>query len=224
MSFDLAFWWEPQAISSDEAARKYHAMVELRSGVVLHNDRLDNFFDELTENFPDLTEENLDDSPWSAPLYRTSECVIVSMDFPSQGTMVDFLLWLSSGHGVTCFDPQAGEVFPPGENSGIALEMADGRNIVNPDQGVIELELRKLSDENWYLIAEKRPGWYVQVGYGTAAGVRSNSFVVEFREGGPRQHFRAVLDSIDAVRSAFLGFVNDQDGWRERLPFYRVSV
>lgn len=224
MSFDLAFWWEPQAISSDEAARKYRAMVELRSGVVLHNEGLDNFFEELIENFPDLTEDNLDDSPWSAPLYRTSECVIVSMGFPWRNSMTDFLLRLSASHGVTCFDPQAESVFLPGEHSGIALETADGRNIANPAPDVIDQELRNLSDENWYLIAEKRPGWYVQVGYGSAAGVRPNSFVVEFREGGPQQHFRAVVDSVDEVRSVFLGFVNDQDGWRERLPFSRVSV
>src|SRR4051812_31829090 len=103
MSFDLAFWWEKRAISPDEAARKYGALVEGGVGIVDEHPALVAFYSELTDRFPDLTEENSETSPWAASLYRTGECVITSISYPRQEEVSEYLLGLARRYGVASY-------------------------------------------------------------------------------------------------------------------------
>jgi len=105
VSFDLAFWWEEQEISPDNAARKYVAMVEGVRHVTSEHPALETFYGELTSRYPDLDEENLETSPWVASLYRTAECVITSISYSRQREVCDFLLELARKRGVTSCDP-----------------------------------------------------------------------------------------------------------------------
>lgn len=223
MSFDLGFWWEEQSISPAEAARKYGAMVEGDAGIADEHPALETFYAELTSRFPDLTEENFEFSPWASPLYRTGECVIVSISYPQQSETSEYLLGLASRSGVTCYDPQSGKVYIPKGGSLATLELADGSVIDGPSQGDVIQALGELSPEDWYAILETRPGWFIQVGFGVAAGVPAGSYALEFKEGVEDKHFRAVVGELPRVIDAFQKFLSGDSSWRAGFQFSRVS-
>ena len=223
MSFDLGFWWEGWPISSAKAARKYEAMVEGCTGIAEEHSALGMFYAELTSRFPDLTENNLETSPWAAPLYRTSECVIASISYPQKSETSEYLLGLAGRTGVTCYDPQSGKVYVPKDGGSATLELADGSVIDGPSQGDVIQALDGLSPEDWYAILEVRPGWFIQVGFGMAAEVPDGSYALEFKEGGDGKHFRVVVRELPRVVDAFQKFLSGDSSWRSGFQFSRIS-
>nr|WTB30968.1 hypothetical protein OG781_17085 [Streptomyces sp. NBC_00830] len=223
MSFDLGFWWEAQQIPPVEAARKYSAMVAGEAGVASEHPALDVFFGELISQFPDLSEENFETSPWAAPLYRTSECLIASISYPQQSEVSEFLLELANASGVTCYDPQSGNVHFPVSGNSVKLEFADGSVINGPSQDDVTRALNGLSPEDWYLILETRPGWFIQVGFGAAAGILADSYVLEVRDGSEDKHFRTVVTELPRIVDAFHKSLSGDLTWRTNFRFSRVS-
>lgn len=197
MSFDLGFWWEKQEISPSEAARKYSAMCEGSAGFVDAHPALATFYEELVSAFPDLTEENMEVSPWAASLHCTDECVIVSMSYPRQSEVSGFLLGLAKRHGILTYDPQSDSVHFPGAEDGVALELASGSVYRNPGRDAVVEALQSLSSEDWYVILETAPGWFIQVGFGSTAQVSEGFYALEFREGIKDRHFRAVTSDLN---------------------------
>ena len=63
--------------------------------------------------FGDLTEENMEDSPWASPLYQTPEGVIVDIAYSRSEEVAPTLRQLASKHGLTVYDPQNREVHHP---------------------------------------------------------------------------------------------------------------
>ncbi|WKD31717.1 hypothetical protein [Streptomyces xanthophaeus] len=223
MSFDLGFWWEEHLITPAEAARKYNAMVEGDTGVGREHPALGVFYGELISQFPDLTEENFEVSPWAASLYRTSECVIVSISYPRQREVSDYLLGLAGRSGITCYDPQSEKVyFPEGENPA-TLELSNGSVINGPSRDDVTRAVSGLSLEDWYVILETRPGWFIQVGLGVAAGAPAGFYALEIREGAKDKHFRAVVEDLPQVINAFSGFLLGDSSWQSAFQFSRVS-
>ncbi|MFF7646728.1 hypothetical protein [Streptomyces canus] len=223
MSFDLGFWWEPQPIPPVEAAQKYSAMIAGEVGVASEHPALDGFFGELISRFPDLTEENFETSPWVAPLYRTSECLIASISYPRQSEVSEFLLELASASGVTCYDPQSGNVHFPASGNSVTLEFSDGSVVNNPSRDDVTRALNGLSPEDWYLILETRPGWFIQVGFGAAAGIPPGSYVLEVRDGSEDKHFRAMVTELPRIIDAFRRSLSGDSTWRANFQFSRVS-
>jgi hypothetical protein len=224
VSFDLGFWWEPQPISSVEAEQKYLAMVEGRTGVVEENVALEEFFNDLNGRFPDLTEETLETSPWSSPVYRTNECIIVSMPYSRGAGMVDGLRKLAAGHGVSCYSPHSGDFSFPSEFEFPKLQLADGSEIVRPGDLGVRRAIVGLSSDDWFAILETAPQWYIQVGFGAEEGVSAGSYVLELREGGAERHSRAISRDLGLVINAFLGFLIGDDRWRSSFHFSPVSL
>ncbi|WP_282204001.1 hypothetical protein [Kitasatospora fiedleri] len=223
MSFDLGFWWEAQPVSSAEAGQKYLAMVEGGTGIVHERSALATFYNELTSQFPDLSEENMDTSPWASSLYRTDECVIVSISYPRKLEMSSFLFGLASRCGITCYDPQESRVhFPEGGNAA-SLELADGSIVDSPSRDDVARALNGLSLEDWYVIVELEPGWFIQVGFGVAAGVPEGFYALEVREGAKEKHFRAVVGELARVIDAFYRFIAGDSSWQAGLQFSPVS-
>lgn len=223
MSFDLGFWWESQPILPGEAARKYSAMIAGEAGVAREHSALDAFHGQLTSRFPDLTEENIETSPWAAPLYRTSECLIASISYPHQSEVFGYLLELSNSNGVTCYDPQSEKVHFPKDGNPVTLELSDGSVINGPSRDEVTRALSELSPEDWYAILETRPGWFIQVGYGDAAGIPADSYVLEVREGAQDRHFRAMVTELPQIIDAFHRSMSGDSTWRENFRFSRVS-
>ncbi|MCD9875372.1 hypothetical protein [Streptomyces guryensis] len=223
MSFDLGFWWEAQPITPVEAARKYSAMIAGEVGIANEHPALDVFFGELISRFPDLTEDNFETSPWAAPLYRTSECLIAPISYPRQLEVSEFLLELANATGVTSYDPQSGNVHFPVSGNSVTLEFADGTVINSPSRDDVTRALNGLSPEDWYLILETRPGWFIQVGFGTAAGIPAHSYVLEFRDGSEDEHFRTALAELPQIIDAFHKSLSGDNSWRANFRFSRVS-
>ncbi|MGW5611641.1 hypothetical protein ACWEWI_37390 [Streptomyces sp. NPDC003753] len=222
MSFDLGFWWEAQPIPPAEAARKYSAMIAGEVGVVGEHPALNAFYGELVSQFPDLTEENFETSPWAAPLYRTSECLIASISHSQQSAVFERLLELADAGGVTCYDPQSGKVYcPKGENS-VTLEFSDGSVINDPSQDDVTRALNSLSPDDWYVILETRPGWFIQVGFGVAAGIPAESYVLEVKDGSEDKHYRTVVTELSQIINAFSETLSGNSGWRADFRFSSV--
>jgi hypothetical protein len=219
VSFDLGFWWERHSVSPAEAARKYGALVAGDTGIADEHPALEAFYAELTIRFPDLSEENFESSPWAAPLYKTSECVIVSISHQRKLDTCAYLLGLASRGGVTCFDPQSGKVHVPKGEGSATLELASGAIIDGPSPDDVTRALRKLSSEDWYVILEKRPGWFIQVGFGVDAGAPAGSYVLEFKEGPEGKHFRAVVGELPRIIETFNKFLSGDSSWRSGFKF-----
>jgi hypothetical protein len=224
VSFDLGFWWEPRPISAVEAEQKYLAMVDGDTGVVEENVALEEFCNDLNGRFPDLTEETLETSPWSSPVYRTNECVIISMPYSRGAGMVDGLRKLAAGHGVSCYNPHSGEFVFPNESEVPKLQLADGSEIVGPGEPDVRRAIVGLSTEDWFAILETAPQWYIQVGFGAEAGVPVGSYVIELREGGADRHSRAITHDVGLVVDAFLRFLISDYSWRSSFQFSPVSL
>ncbi|GAA4461889.1 hypothetical protein [Phytohabitans houttuyneae] len=113
MSFDLGFWHEDAQSSVERAAEIYDRLTDGEDGVVPGAPAVDSFFTDVLARFGDLTVENMDESPWTSPLYRTSECVIANIAYSRSQEVAPVLRRLANAHGLTVFDPQKQEVHHP---------------------------------------------------------------------------------------------------------------
>ncbi|MFJ9686463.1 hypothetical protein ACIRRX_12335 [Streptomyces bacillaris] len=110
MSYDMAFWQEPQEIDAAGAYQKYDAMTDGKSGVSAESTRVRDFYAAVLKNYPDLTVENSDTSPWTSAVYCNGECVIVTISWSRKNELVDTLISLAQRHGLLAYDPQKEEV------------------------------------------------------------------------------------------------------------------
>lgn len=112
VSYDLAFWHEIEPSDPEKAAEIYDRLSEGEKGVLDSSVAIEQFFDDVISAYPDLTEENMSESPWASTLYRNSECVIASISWSRQGEVGGALRDMARGHGLTVYDPQEGTVQP----------------------------------------------------------------------------------------------------------------
>lgn len=113
VSFDLSFWYEDMPSTPERAAEIDDRLNEGEDGVVPSTPALDDFFAEIIATFGDLTEENMDESPWTSSLYRSAECVMATLDYSRCAEIAPALRQLASKHGLTTYDPQNRKVYPP---------------------------------------------------------------------------------------------------------------
>ncbi|MEV6631569.1 hypothetical protein AB0M54_12540 [Actinoplanes sp. NPDC051470] len=116
MSFDLGFWHEDEQSTPDRAAEIYDRVTDGEDGVVPAVPAIDEFFAEVVAAFGDLTEENIEESPWTSPLYRTPECVIANLAYSRSEEVAPVLRRLASRHRLTTYNPQNREVHPPSDS------------------------------------------------------------------------------------------------------------
>lgn len=137
VSYDLGFWWEPDLISSEEAARKYVHLE--RAGVVSEHPSVRAFYDAVLKEFGDLTEETMETSPWSAPIYGSDQCVIVTASWSRAADVGPRLVDLARRHGLTAFNAQTGEVELAGPSVNVPtrsrLELGERRSDPRPYRG-----------------------------------------------------------------------------------------
>ncbi|MFC7843492.1 hypothetical protein [Streptomyces sp. NPDC057382] len=106
MSFDLIFWYQEVAPTSGEAAQIYDQLTDGVTGIVEESSAVEDFYRAVISEFPDLSEENMEESPWASPLYVTGECVIAAISWSRSSEVSSVLLDLASTHGLTAYDPQ----------------------------------------------------------------------------------------------------------------------
>ena len=106
MSFELMVWQAGESATPERAADVYHRLADGESDVVPASAAVLRFADDVVARYEDLTEQNMHDSPWSSPLYRTPEGVIVSVAPSRRREVVDAVRELAHRHGLSVYDPQ----------------------------------------------------------------------------------------------------------------------
>ncbi|MDX3747109.1 hypothetical protein [Streptomyces sp. AK08-02] len=114
MSYDLAFWYEEKAINAEVAYQKYAAMADGESGIVTEHPGVAEFYLDTLQDYPDLSEENAEESPWSSPVYCTGECVLVAISWSRKDEVSTLLIAMAQNKGLLTYDPQKEEVIQRG--------------------------------------------------------------------------------------------------------------
>jgi hypothetical protein len=113
MSFDMAFWFQLEPPSAESAAQIYDRLTDGETGVVSETTGVEHFFNDVVAVFPDLNEQNAQESPWSSPIYRTPECVITAISWSRSEEVAPILVELAQRHGLTTYDPQDRVAYHP---------------------------------------------------------------------------------------------------------------
>lgn len=226
VSFDLYLWASPSPVTASQAAAICHCLAEGDQSVTTPDPRLLEFASELTARYPRLEDPTSpDDSPWNMSPDVTPERVILCMSFSQSPQISPSILELADRHGLVCYDPQVGHVHHPAQPTpagALRLESGDGGRAVEPGAGEIERQVRRLSPANWYARLEREEGTYVQAGLGRGAGAPDGKYALEYREGSPEQHYRALVDNLDDIAAAFTGFAGGEDGWKSARSWTRL--
>ncbi len=106
MSFDLAFWYSAEPVDGTRALEIYQAILNEVPGATSAHPAVAAFTAEVTSQFPDLSADNLESSPWTSPLYASPEFLVATISWAQARAVAPVLLALARKHGLTCFDPQ----------------------------------------------------------------------------------------------------------------------
>ncbi|WP_328665032.1 hypothetical protein [Streptomyces sp. NBC_00328] len=223
MSFDLAVWFESGRVSVADATRTYERLCDgdLTGAGVVANEAVAAFHRELTDRFPGLSATADDDaraeaSPWAAGLDVSAAHVIMPMSWSRADDTAPEMVALAGRYGLVCLDPQAQVLHrPPAQRGadGLSLRPCVGLKVEDADPEVIDRAVRRLSAENWFLILERRSGHFLQVGHGPNAGLATDGFAVEHREGSMEHHYRCVLSGRDEVAALCADYAAGASTW-----------
>ncbi len=230
MSFDLYVWHEAGPITADEALAKIESMEEGEepSPFVVHSGLLA-FHTALLSQFPaleDLPDGRLDEhGVWSVTPEASDSYIGLTIIWSKAARVATSVRELVSRHGLICYDPQNHVVLPnaPGYVPAFVLTTERLDAIPDPTTDVVERVARMLSNDNYFAILERADGWYAQVGYGESADVRPGTYAMEYREGSPDLHFRAVTTDIAAATRFLQEFLAGEDSWKLRHTWHRVA-
>lgn len=169
------------------------------------------------------------DLPWAADPDIADDCAIM----PIQSALADDVLLivrdLSRERGLVCFNPQGPIIYQSaiesrGSGESFSLELSDGRTIDDPGFALVEASIRGLSEGNWFVVLERRKNFYVQAGYGDQAGAPRGHYVIEYRDGAPGKHWRALSSSVDELESALLEYLQGGMEWTAGFRWQRVNL
>lgn len=227
MSFDLAVWFEPTAVTSSEAIRKHDGFASRAPDAGPADPRAVAFHRELIARYPglsDLPDDQLERIPWHGDPEIVGEAVLMTMSWSTPDETVQFILELAERHEMVLFDPQDGTVYLPPTLRGepeLRLSVCDGARIENPDTAALEAAVGRLSPGNWFLVLD-RGDHYLQVGLGEQAKAPAGRYVLELRQGQRDRHFRAEVAERAEVVRAFTGFAAGHDSWQQEFAWERT--
>jgi hypothetical protein len=111
MSFDLALWSEPEAISAAEAQAKYDGVT---GGDPAPSDPpVATFVEQLTARYPqidDVDEDGLENCPWSCAFDYSDGVCIINMRWSDVDEILPEVVALAKSCGLLCYDPQNGRI------------------------------------------------------------------------------------------------------------------
>jgi hypothetical protein len=125
---------------------------------------------------------------------------------------------LANQYGLVCYDPRAGHVQLPERLASPVMHLSGGgiRTIHNPSRSQVATIVREMASRRTYVVLERLPQHYLQVGWGKEAGMTRHGFAVEYRSGGPDQHFRYETTSLGIVADIFDSYVQGDDESMQR--------
>jgi hypothetical protein len=222
MSFDLAFWYQPEPSGPARAAQIYEALSATHevTGLVEQSPLVGDFYDAVVAVFPELGPDNVDDPPWASGIHHTAECVLVTISWSRRIEVTKILLPLASHHGLTAYDPQADLVQRP-TGADITVVNESDQTFFDPSHDELRWMLDRLTSDNQFLImrrtSEPAGEHYAQVRLD-----RPNHYDIEYRDGSPAQHYGAVARDLSTVHAVLVGWGAQQPGWRGGLSWRRV--
>jgi hypothetical protein len=109
MSFDLAFW---RSSDDDSAPAEIYGQItdEITGVVTPAPEQLEALVAEITATYPQITPDNMDESPWASEFDRTDEYLLVAMSGSRSEEVASFLVPLARKHGLVVYDPQREEL------------------------------------------------------------------------------------------------------------------
>lgn len=166
--------------------------------------------------------------PWAAEPDIADDCVIMPIQSALGSDVFAIVRDLARERGLVCFNPQGPTVYQPtvGSDSGESyrLELSDGRSIDEPRDTLVEESIRGLSQSSWFFVLERRKNFYVQAGYGDQAGAPRGHYVIEYRDGAPDRHWRAVSLNVDEPVLAFLEYRHGDMEWTAAFKWQLVNL
>jgi hypothetical protein len=116
MSFDLAVMNIEKPLTSSEATEIYHQLCEGNYDALPPSEKIDAFYQELTQQYPDMesySDDDIDDCKWSVDLDVSDGAVVMSMVWSASEKMVNFITNLAEKHDLALYDPQDETVYLP---------------------------------------------------------------------------------------------------------------
>jgi hypothetical protein len=221
MSYDLYLWHSPRPVTVQQAMTIMVRLAEGRDDVVVPDDAVLAFHQDLIELFPPLDaigDEEIDDSPWNASPDATASRAILCFGYSQVPQFAPAVVELAAKHGLVCFDPQSRAIHhqPVTRAAGsLLLESGDGSVVVDPGAEELRSQLEYLSETNFCVFLEREEGWFVQVGIGeSAGGVPDGKFALEYREGVDEPLYRVLVDGFDDVVGLFEDFAAGRDSFK----------
>jgi hypothetical protein len=222
VSFDVYVWHENEPISADVARAKLDRWDDDEAGVFVAHSAVGSFYAALIDRFPPLESFSDDDidrlGVWSVTPERSDAIVVASFRWSRADEVRAAVVALAAEYGLVCYDPVYRIVNPnvPGYLAPFTLESARFPAIPDPDDQRLEWMMSKVGRDNEFAILQRADGWFVQVGYGTFAGVANGSYALEYQEGSLDRHFRSeTIDRTAAVR-LLQEFRVGVDTWKRR--------
>ncbi|GIF16230.1 hypothetical protein [Actinoplanes teichomyceticus] len=212
MSFDLHVWHEPEPITPAIAETKLRRWHEGDAEVFRPHPAVPEMFAALVERFPPSSDV------WSVVPTPSDAVLSLTVAWPRAGEVGAAVVALAREYGLVCYEPQSHLLNPnaAGHAPGFVLTSAVGPDIADPTPDRIERMVSRIGPDNYFLILERADGWFVQVGYGPAAGAEPGRYALEYREGGPERHFRTeTADRAEAVR-LLTEFLAGAQSWKLR--------
>jgi hypothetical protein len=226
MSFDLYVWHEDQPITAEDAYAKLEAWDDDETPDPFKpHPSVGRFCDALLERFPaleSLSDDDLDRlGVWSVTPDHSDTMVPLSCVWSRAGEVYATVQALAVEHGLVCYEPGHHVLNPnaPGYDPPFTLSSESLPTILDPDERRLEWMIGKVGRDNRHVTLERRDGWFVQVGYGEAAGVRQGTYALEYQEGSPDRHFRCqTTDGHEALR-LLKEFRSGDETWKRRHPW-----
>ncbi len=109
MSFDLAFWRHSEG--DDAPSDLYEQMMNEVTGVVVAaSEQLSALVADIATRYPEISLENMDESPWASEFDLTGEYLVVAISGSRSVELSSFLLPLARKHGLVTYDPQGNQL------------------------------------------------------------------------------------------------------------------
>lgn len=218
MSFDLYVWHEPEAITPGLAESKLRRWNDAEPGVFRAHPAVLRLHHDLVELFPP------DSEAWSAAPDPSDTLLALTIAWSRAGEVGAAVVTLAREHGLVCYEPQSHLLNPnaAGHIPGFTLTSAAGQEVPDPTEKRIGQRIRRLGPDNHFLILERADGWFVQVGYGPAAGADPGRYALEYREGHPDKHYRTETADIVEAERLLTEFLAGSDTYKRRHVWHAL--
>lgn len=218
MSFDLYVWHEPEAITPTIAESKLRRWRDAEPGIFRAHPAVLQLHHDLIDRFPP------DSGVWSVAPDPSDTVLALTVAWSRAGEVGAAVVGLAREHGLVCYEPQSHLLNPnaAGHIPGFTLTSAAGPEVPDPTDKRIEQRIRRLGPDNHFLILERSDGWFVQVGYGPAAGTSPGRYALEYREGTPEKHYRAETTDLTEAASLLTDFLAGDETYKRRHVWHQL--